>query len=57
MNIWAYCEDCDLWFRCRMDRAADWACRSCGMEPIRIENRTVGQANEARRRDDLHMSG
>lgn len=44
VDIWGYCEHCDRWFRCPMDRAADWTCASCGIEPIRIENRTAERA-------------
>lgn len=47
MNIWGYCERCDRWFGCPTDRATEWACPSCGMEPLRIENRILNGATVA----------
>ena len=41
MDIWGYCEGCDVWFECLTDHTAAWACPSCGMEPLRIENRSA----------------
>lgn len=39
MDIWGYCEHCDFWFECPTDHTAAWGCPSCGLEPLRIENR------------------
>lgn len=52
MDIWGYCERCDLWFRRPIDDPTSvWTCGSCGAEPIRIENRAwsrvTGIADEA----------
>lgn len=41
MDIWGYCEDCDIWFECPTELTAIWTCPSCGMEPLRIQNRSV----------------
>jgi len=47
MNIWGYCERCDRWFECPTERATEWACPSCDMEPLRIENRILNGATVA----------
>lgn len=55
MDIWGYCEACDRWFECPTDRDLVWACSSCGMEPLRIENRSSGispRALRGRKMDD-----
>jgi predicted RNA-binding Zn-ribbon protein involved in translation (DUF1610 family) len=57
MNIWGYCERCDVWFQCPTDHVVDWACPSCGVEPLRIENRTVNGSTGTDGDDRSHTAG